>query len=379
MVMGQVLAAAAVPSTVLLGLTARRRYGTPAAAGAAGVVSLAVTAGARAVGGWSEEEDRLPALVGLAELGLLLLMVVLAVRFGRRWTGASAASAAGLAVACWPSRFEGFDEAGGPLTLAGFGAVFVVPAALAGLYLRGQDDARRRSVTAARTAQRIELAHDLHDFVAHDVSGMVALAQAGTVLAASDPVRAAALFERIEQAGQQALGSLDRTVHLLRTPEAEEARDRAGRDRGAERGPQPGLDDLAALAERFAESGGTAVQLQTPPEGTEVPREVAATAYRIVVEALTNVRRHAPDARVVEVRVHRGRDRLEVAVTDDGTGGAAAAGTRRGGGSGLAALAARAEALGGTLTAGRKEGNWQVVATMGIRPAAGPPARRATV
>lgn len=275
MVIGQVLAASAVPGTVLFGLAARRRYGMPTAAGAAGVVSLAVTVGVRAFGGWAEE-NRLPALAGLAELGLLLLMVVLTVRIGRGWNGPVAASAAGLGVALWPSRFEGFDESGGPLTLAGFGAVFVVPAALAGLYLRGLEDARRRSVSAARSAQRLELAHDLHDFVAHDVSGMVALAQAGTVLAASDPVRAAALFERIERAGQQALGSLDRTVHLLRTPEVDRG---AGTENpGAGHGPQPGLDGLTALAERFAQSGDTTVRLEAPPEGTQVPREVAATA-----------------------------------------------------------------------------------------------------
>ncbi|MEV6978880.1 histidine kinase [Kitasatospora sp. NPDC093806] len=361
---GQVLAAAAAPGAALLGLAARRRYGWPVAvavvAGAAGAVSLTVTAGAWAVGRWGEA-DRLPALVSLAELGVLLLTVALAVRLGRGWNGPVAASAAGAAVLLWPSRFEGFTESGGPLTLVGFGAVLLGPAALAGRYLRGLDDARRRSVAAARGAQRLELAHDLHDFVAHDVSGMVALAQAGTVLAASDPVRAAELFERIERAGQQALGSLDRTVHLLRTAEPDRAADPAA-DHAAERAPQPGLADLAALAERFAESGGASVRLEAPGEGAEVPREVAATAYRIVVEALTNVRRHAPGARAVTVRVRRAGGRLEVTVTDDGAGGAPATGARRGG-SGLAGLAARAEALGGTLTAGRGDGGWRLAAT----------------
>ncbi|MED7951516.1 sensor histidine kinase [Streptomyces sp. BE303] len=360
---GRTLAALAVPGVAVLALTVRRRHGpaTPAGAASAAVtaavaaaVSLAVTAATALLGRW-EEADRIPALAALAELAALILLVVLALRHSRRRPGSVSVAAVGLAVALWPSRFEGADAAADPLTLTGFGAVLVVPAALAGLYLRGLDDTRRRSVETARRAQRIELAHDLHDFVAHDVSGMVALAQAGTVLAAADPVGAAALFERIEKAGQQALGALDRTVDLLRTP-----RDQPG----AERAPQPGLEELASLVDRFASSGRTSVQLEAPEEDTGVPREVAATAYRVVVEALTNVRRHAPAARAVVVRVLRVGGGLEVTVADDGTGGAANPGPRRGGGSGLAGLAARVEALGGTLTAGRGDGGWLVTARM---------------
>ncbi|MCX5229998.1 sensor histidine kinase [Streptomyces sp. NBC_00233] len=237
-------------------------------------------------------------------------------------------------MALWPSRFEALDEPGDLLTSAGFGAVLVVRAAPAGLQLRGLDATRRRSVEAARRDQRLALAHDPHDFVARDVSGMVALGQAGTVLAASDPARAAALFERIERAGQQALGPLDRTVHLLRTPEEQ---------RESERAPQPGLDELPVLVERLAEAGGAVVRLESPPGATDVPREVASTAYRIVVEALTNVRRHAPAARAVTVRVRRVAGRLEVTVSDGGTGGSQGPGAWRDG-SGPAGLAARTEA-----------------------------------
>ncbi|MCT4357114.1 histidine kinase [Streptomyces sp. Je 1-79] len=359
MVIGRMVVAAVVPGAAVLGLVVRRRRGTTGAAGtataagAAGVVSLTVTAGTWVFGRLAET-DRWPALLGLVELGVLLALVAVALRGGRGWTGPVAAGTAGLGVALWPARFEALDEPGDLLTFAGFGAVLVVPAALAGLYLRGLDTSRRRSVAAARRAQRLELAHDLHDFVAHDVSGMVALAQAGTVLATSDPSRAAALFERIEQAGQQALGSLDRTVHLLRTPEE---------NQGVERVPQPGLGELATLIRRFDESGEADVRLEPLPEGAQVPREVAATAYRIVVEALTNVRRHAPAARAVTVRVCSADGRLYVTVDDDGPGDRAT-GSRRGGGSGLAGLAARVEALSGTLTAARTDGGWRVAATM---------------
>ncbi|MFI6848894.1 histidine kinase [Kitasatospora sp. NBC_00085] len=364
--MSQILALAA-PVAVLLGWAVRARCGVVVVAGAAGAVSVAATVGVWAAGRWGESQ-RWPGVIGLFELASLLLLLVLALRAedGRR--SAVVAWTIGGAAALWPSRFEAIVGPGDALTLFGFGSVFALPAVLAGLYLRGLDEKRRRSVTAARRAQRLELAHDLHDFVAHDVSGMVAQAQAGMVLAASDPARAAELFERIEKAGQLALASLDRTVHLLRSGETD----------GPERGPQPGLAELTALTDRFAESGGVTVRLDAPEVQAGVPREMAATAYRIVVEALTNVRRHAPAARVVDVRVRREGRRLEVMVRDDG-GGPHASGARLGearrgedgrggavrGGSGLAGLAARVEALGGTLASGReKAGGWRVTATM---------------
>ncbi len=345
--------ALATPAVVLCGWFLRSRFGVAAVACAAGAVSVAATFGVWAAGRWAES-DRWTGLVGLLELASLLVLVVVTLRAegGRR--GAVAVWTIGGAVALWPSRFQGTGTSGDALALFGFGSALALPTVLVGLYLRGLDDARRRSVAAARRSQRLELAHDLHDFVAHDVSGMVAQAQAGTVLAASDPVRAAALFERIEQAGLQALASLDRTVHLLRSEDTD----------GPERAPQPGLAELVELTERFADSDRVVVRLDAPAEDPAVPREVAATAYRVVVEALTNVRRHAPATRAVDVRVRREGRRLTVRVRDDGGGAAAPSGPRRGGGSGLVGLAARVEALGGTLATGREGEGWQVAASM---------------
>ncbi|MFJ9949209.1 sensor histidine kinase [Kitasatospora sp. NPDC091207] len=356
--MSQILALV-VPVAVLLGwvLRLRARWGVAVLTGAAGAGSLAVTAGIWAAGRWTES-DRLCGLAGLLEIASLLVLLVSTLRTdtGRRsavvtWTIAGA-------VALQPSRFQGIVGPEDTLTLFGFGSVLAVPAVLMGLYLRGLDDTRLRSVAAARRTQRLELAHDLHDFVAHDVSGMVAQAQAGMVLAASDPARAVALFERIERAGQQALASLDRTVHLLRSEETDTP----------ERGPQPGLAELVELTDRFAESGGVTVLLDAPADQPGVPREVAATAYRVVVEALTNVRRHAPTARVIDIRVRREGRWLEVTVQDDGSA-SQQSGTRFGEarrrGSGLAGLAARVEALGGALASGREgSGGWSVTATM---------------
>jgi len=315
-------------------------------AAVAGPLSLGLTALGWAVRPF-REEDRLVGLVGVAELLALLALVTLTVRAGR-----ARPAVAGLAVAavCWPLRYVDADAPLDLLELLAFGAGGVLLVALVGLYLGALDEQRRREVAAARRTQRLELAHDLHDFVAHDVSGMLAWAQAGAIVAASDPERSAEVFRRIEESGRQALAALDRTVHLLRAEGAD----------GATRAPQPGLGELRELVERFTAAGPARVSLDVPAE--PVGREVAGTAYRIVVEALTNVRRHAPGARTVAVRVSRESARLKVSVTDDGPPGRHP--TRRTGGHGLAALSARAEALGGSLTAGRTGDGWRVAAVL---------------
>ncbi|MER7850820.1 histidine kinase [Kitasatospora sp. NPDC096077] len=329
-----------VPVVLLIGWATRSRYGLALVTGVSGAVSAAVTVGVWLAGRWSDA-DRWPGVVGLFELAGLLLLVVLTLRAEDGRACAAAVWTVGGAVSLWVSRFAFASGPESVLTLFGFGASFSLPAVLIGLYLRGLDEGRRGAVAEARRAQRLELAHDLHDFVAHDVSGMVAQAQAGAYLAAVDPVRAVAMFERIEQAGQRALASLDRTVQLLRTEE------------GTGRSPQPGIAELREVTERFTASGGPGVLLELPDQ--PVPREVSGTVHRIVVEALTNVRRHAQGARRIEVRARCGGDWLELTVMNDGLAPDPVGQPRRGGGSGLPGLAARVEALGGTFEAGANE------------------------
>ncbi|MFE6053694.1 sensor histidine kinase [Kitasatospora sp. NPDC056446] len=339
----------------------RRRYGAAAVALVLGAASAVVTFAVWILGRWAEG-DRLAGLAGLAELAVLLVSVVVALRTEDGPRCAVAAWTACGAVALWLSRFGFVEGPGDALTVFGFGSTLALPAVLVGLYLRGLDEGRRTAVVEARRAQRLELAHDLHDFVAHDVSGMVAQAQAGAYLATIDPSRAAEVFERIEQAGQRALASLDRTVQLLRTEES------------GGRSPQPGLAELVRVAEEFSAAGAVEVRLELP-EGP-VPREVEGTIHRIVVESLTNVRRHAPAARAVEVRARRSGERLELTVTDDGGAPAPGGRPRRGGGSGLPGLAARVEALGGSLEAGPYgRGAWRVTAVLPLGPVAGEPER----
>ncbi|WP_106247643.1 ATP-binding protein [Nonomuraea fuscirosea] len=363
--------------------------------GGAGLVSLAATAGVvwldaagpPAASGWLFGES-----VGL------LILVLLAVRAAPVRPAIVSAGLAGVAVPLLLVRVSAGPPT--PAALAGFAvwALFAVLAAVIGLYLRSLDDLRARSVRAARQEQRLRLARDLHDFVAHDVSEMLAQAQAGQILAEHDPEQALAMFGRIEHAALHALGSMDRTVRMLHDPDLgpgldavpERGADSPGPDvaagPAAARTPLPALADLADLTERFSSSGTAKVRLDLDAllhEAERVPRDVSATAYRIVVESLTNVRRHARTASRVEVSVRRLRDdaghALEVMVTDDartgttpdehqaggGSAGRRTAGGGARGGLGLAGLTERAEALGGTLTAGpRTPHGWHVTATL---------------
>ncbi|WP_066360976.1 sensor histidine kinase [Herbidospora mongoliensis] len=318
--------------------------------GGAGLVSIAATAALLLVGAE-------PAAPGwdVGEAAVLLVLIVVVVRTAPGRDALIAAGLAGLATPISLLRY-GLDQpsAEGLAGLAVWGLSAVLAATI-GLYLRSLDDRRTRSVHAARQAQRTQLARDLHDFVAHDVSGMLAQAQAGRILAEQDPRQAAAAFQRIEQAALQALTSMDRTVRMLH-----DADDPTGRT------PLPTLAELHELADRFTASGTVAVHLDLAGLPDVVPREVAATAYRIVVEALTNVRRHAATASRADVSVRLvhtlAGPALEVTVTDDartGSGGA------RHGGFGLAGLTERVEALGGGLTAGpHPPPGWRLAATM---------------
>ncbi|MFG3055956.1 sensor histidine kinase [Kitasatospora sp. NPDC048239] len=253
------------------------------------------------------------------------------------------------------------------VSLALFPAVAV---AGAGLYLRSLDARRERAVSRARREQRLEVARGLHDFVAHEITGIVLEAQAGQ-LPGQDGEETAALLRRLEEAGLRALDSMDEMVGALREPQAELSAAAATRVHG--------LADLPELVGRFGASGAVRATVELAPESSAVlSGEAEATVYAVVLEALTNVRRHAPGAteaaiRVAVVRPASGAGRVvEVSVTDDGGGGAR--GTkgllrrRTGGGTGLAGLAERVAAHGGTLGAGpHRPSGWRITCVLPVR------------
>ncbi|MEI5099996.1 histidine kinase [Streptomyces sp. PmtG] len=258
-----------------------------------------------------------------------------------------------LALACAAAPVR--DAAPGRFTLL-FSALAAVVSAFS-LLLRGTEAQRVREVEAVRAAERLDLARELHDLVAHHVTGIVVQARAATFTAGTtvDPRATAATFTRIAHAGDEALGAMRRLVRVLRDSEARTA-------------PTAGLAELRALAETSATTG--------PPVTVEVehglqerlPADLAATAHHIVREALTNVRKHAADASAVHVDVRLTDGGLEVRVTDDGTAHPPPAPRERHperGGFGLVGLEERVRALGGRLTAGpRATGGWQVRAVL---------------
>ncbi|MEV7727181.1 histidine kinase [Streptomyces sp. NPDC087917] len=297
---------------------------------------------------------RVPELWTLSGMALLLPLLALVARWSPPRTALGVA-----AVALWPVPLVW--GAGSWLEACGAAAFWSLPAfaAVAGAHLRRQADRTRKARGDARRDQRLELAHDLHDFVAHDVSAIVVQAQAARFVADSDPGQAVRALERIEAAGLSAPASMDRTVHALRE---------AG---GGPTGPTPGIAELPALVGRF-EGGVWEAEEQAL---AALSREAGTTAYRVAVEALTNVRRHAPGADAVRVVVRRAPagTELSVANTAPPRGSRARLGLRRRGGTGLVGLRERVAAAGGTFGAGPDaEGGWRVSA---VFPTVGPPQR----
>jgi len=221
---------------------------------------------------------------------------------------------------------------------------------------------RARAETARRQAneERLRIARELHDVVAHHMS--LINVQAGVALHLLDrkPEQAQTALVAIKDASKQALGELRSLVGILRDESVP-----------APRAPASMLDSLDDLAERTALAGLT---VRRTVAGTErpLPAAVQLAAVRIVQEAVTNVVRHA-DGRHADVHLDYGADVLSVRVDDDGHGGPRAAGLQPG--SGLRGMRERAAALGGSLTVGpAPAGGIRVEAVLPVGPPTGAPA-----
>ncbi|MFD7085944.1 sensor histidine kinase [Streptomyces sp. NPDC059918] len=244
-----------------------------------------------------------------------------------------------------------------------FTLLFSVLTVVVGAYsllLRLQSGQRLRELAAVRTAERLELARELHDLVAHHVTGIVVEARAARFTQVPAE-RAAEIFGRIETAGDEALGSMRRLVKILRENE-DRSPGSAGRPGTA---PVAGLADIRTLTERFSATGPPVALYVEEGLAQRLPGDVAATAHRIVLEALTNTAKHAATATAVRVGLRTVPAGLEIRIADDGGRPARLSETARGGGYGLVGMAERAEALGGSLTAGpAPEGGWLVTAVL---------------
>jgi signal transduction histidine kinase len=298
-------------------------------------------------------------------------------------TGAAAMSTM-WRVTVWSSP-PALPEVLGALLNWSFG---VALAAALGVYLRTLDARRSRSVVEARRAQRMEIARDLHDFVAHDVTGMVVQAQAAHLVAERDPKEALAALGRIEDAGLRALGSLDHTVRMLgdlavpTKGSTSVADERSAADVASRRFS---LEDVLALVGRFAATDPRPVRLHVDTSGEpRIAPEVASIAYRVVLEGLTNVRRHAPAGARVDVSIVPGEDgsapalavriASEAAMQGEAATMAPLRSDARSGGRGLAQLEELVGDVGGFFAAGPVDGvggrSWHVTAVLPQRGSA---------
>ena len=197
---------------------------------------------------------------------------------------------------------------------------------------REQGEAARRAVAD----ERLRIAQELHDVVAHSLGVIAVQAGVGMHVIDIDPAEARRALEHISRTSRSSLGEIRRLLGLVRAGEPT-----------ATYAPTPGLADLQRLANEVA-GAGLPVDLDVADGAANLPAGVELAAYRIVQEALTNALRHA-HARVATVRLDVHRGRLHVVVSDDGSGDN---GGQRSGGHGLVGMRERVAVYGGSLDVG---------------------------
>ena len=210
-----------------------------------------------------------------------------------------------------------------------------------GLTRQGREETARaergrvREAAAAVTRERMRIARELHDAVAHNISVIALQAAGADGIVGRDPSRAADIAALIASVAREALVELERLSRALDAQPDE---------------PRPGLASVDALADRTG-AAGLQVELEVDGEPAPLPAGLDLAAYRIVQEALANAYKHAHAGRA-RVSVHYEPRAVELEVADDGRGPAPVARTRNGAGHGLVGMRERAALYGGTLEAG---------------------------
>ncbi|MFD8148886.1 sensor histidine kinase [Streptomyces sp. NPDC059708] len=350
---GQVAAAVLLLAPSLLTGMLRRR---PSAA-------LALTALAATLTAFGSMGPHGPdRLLGYLPVDLVLGLVV-AVRPRRQ------AIAAGAAVAVVEVLAVGMLAPGAVLVPALLISVLALgTCCMAGLLVRQRRvhavELRAQAVSEAVTAERLRIARELHDMVAHSIGVVAIQAGVGRRVIAARPDEARSALEAIENTSRETLAGLRRTLVALRRAEP-------GDGSPAPTGPAPGLADLDALAASLAGSG-VGVEVRRTGEPRPLPADIDLSVYRIVQEALTNVVRHAGSSARATVTVEFREEELRVEVADDGRGAAVRPGKP---GFGITGMYERVGLLGGRFSAGpRPEGGFRVAAEIPLT--AGEPGER---
>ncbi|MGH3349519.1 MAG: sensor histidine kinase [Nocardioides sp.] len=286
-------------------------------------------------------------------------------RYARaRWGYAAVAVgllAAGLAAWDWMSAVDddvsngtmdvksyvviGISIATFPVAAWALGALARTRAAYVDSLVERNEQLRREAEQRAElgaTQERARIAREMHDVVAHGLSVIVVQADGARYAAEQDPSLAPQALETVGQTAREALAEMRQLLGLLR-------------DGDAMTRPQPRLGDIATLVEE-TRAGGMSLSASLPEPGLTVPEGIALTAYRVVQEALSNVRKHAGPGVSAKVRVNAGADGLEIEVTDDGRGAAAVAEDSDRPGLGLVGMGERIAAHDGVLETGPATG-----------------------
>jgi len=233
---------------------------------------------------------------------------------------------------------------------AGFGAASLLGRAGRARQQRLDALESQREEAALRAAadERLRIAQELHDIVAHSLGVIAVQAGVGMHVIDTDPAEAKRSFDSISSASRSSLAEIRRLLNVVR-----------GGPAGAAYVPAPGLSDLPQLADDVA-TAGLSVDLDVDVHPRRLPRSVELAAFRIVQESLTNCLRHA-DARRAAVRLQYERGGLVVEVSDDGRGPNGSSP----GGHGLVGMRERVAAHGGSLETGSgAAGGFRVLARL---------------
>ena len=297
----------------------------------------------------------------VAGLGAQLIVLY---RFGRRGAPPNGAPllATGLAAPFLVLALAGLRPAGSEAGMLTVLLASLAPAvAWAGIARRARSEALVHS--AARQAiagtllehtargERARIARELHDVVAHHVSMIALQAETARLATPGMPAAGAQRLSAIGDTARVALTEMRRLLGVLR----EDARTDA-----ADRRPQPGLEQLNELLDEAREASGTGTRLILRGLPVALDPGVELAAYRIVQEALTNARRHAPGA-AVDVELHYTDEALRLRIRDNGPGPPA---TAVADGHGLPGMRERAAAVGGGLRTGPATGGGFLVEAM---------------
>jgi len=255
-------------------------------------------------------------------------------------------------------------------------AALAPAAALAGITQRARSEALAHSAAQQAAAgtllehmargERARIVRELHDVVAHHISMIAVQAETARLATPGMPAAGAQRLLQIGDTARAALTEMRRLLGVLREDAQPAAADQLGAYQpdqewlGADRHPQPGLRQLNELVDEARSASGTAARLIVSGPPSTLDPGVELAAYRIVQEALTNARRHAPGA-AVDVELRYTSDALRLRIRDNGPGPSLASAlapgpARDAGGHGLAGMRERAAAAGGDLRTGAAPG-----------------------